>query len=88
MATILVIDDDKAILDVITEILTLDGNEVIVAEDGIQGLEQFKNQLPDLVITDLAMPSHPAHPAIAISRIPEYLHFRFVNPHALYRQLS
>jgi len=49
-------DDDRAILDVITEILTLDGNEVIVAEDGIQGLEQFKNQLPDLVITDLEMP--------------------------------
>lgn len=56
MATILVIDDDMAILEVITEILTLDGNEVIVAENGIQGLEQFKNQLPDLVITDLEMP--------------------------------
>lgn len=56
MATILVVDDDQAMREVLFEILTLDGNEVIVAEDGFQGLSQFKNILPDLVITDLEMP--------------------------------
>lgn len=56
MATILVIDDDMEMREVIAELLTLDGNDVLVAEDGVQGLEQYKNQLPDLVITDLEMP--------------------------------
>ncbi len=57
MSTVLLIDDDPAMRDVLFELLTLDGYEVTLAEDGIQGLEQYRNKLPDVVITDLEMPN-------------------------------
>ena len=56
MATVLVIDDDKAMRDVLFDILSLDGYEVILADDGNLGIERFSKEKPDLVITDILMP--------------------------------
>ena len=56
MASILVVDDDQDMRNVLEELLSLDGNDVTVAEDGFHGLEQYKKQMPELVITDLSMP--------------------------------
>ena len=56
MVKILVIDDDKAMRDVLFDMLSLDGYEVILADDGNLGIERFRNDSPDLVITDILMP--------------------------------
>ena len=56
MAKILVIDDDPAIGMIIQIALTMDGHEVVVRTDALDGLALMQNDaIPDLVLTDLIM---------------------------------
>ena len=55
-ATILCVDDDPDALQVLDWFLTSDGFVVRTAASGDDALLQVKEQLPDLVITDYAMP--------------------------------
>jgi len=55
-AKILVIDDEEGIRSILKDVLINAGHEVEVAFDGMQGIELFKKQQFDLVITDLGMP--------------------------------
>lgn len=54
--TILIVDDEKEIRQLLREFLEKSGYAVCVAEDGQQALQQAAEQLPDLVITDLLLP--------------------------------
>jgi len=54
--TILVIDDDAAILDLMLNILTGEGYEVKAARNGIEGLKMIDNKQYDLIISDINMP--------------------------------
>lgn len=56
MAKILVIDDQRAIRTSLKDILELEGHEITLAENGIEGLETFKSGKFDIVITDIKMP--------------------------------
>ena len=56
MTKILLIDDDQAFNEATKEVLEDSGYEVICAFDGKQGLKQFEQQKPDLVVTDIIMP--------------------------------
>src|SRR5438105_1049621 len=53
---ILVVDDDKMVLEAITHHLTLEGYQVITAENGLQALELAQNEDLDLIISDIMMP--------------------------------
>lgn len=53
---ILVIDDEPTVLDVIRKILEFAGYEVVVAQNGQQGVDLFREQPYDLVVTDMVMP--------------------------------
>jgi CheY-like chemotaxis protein/anti-sigma regulatory factor (Ser/Thr protein kinase) len=53
---ILMVDDDKDIRSVITEILDQSGYEVFTAASGQQGLDLAAEILPHLIILDLMMP--------------------------------
>lgn len=55
--TILIIEDDKAILEVLTYNLIREGYQVQSCTDGAQGLSRTKDSQPDLVILDLMLPS-------------------------------
>lgn len=80
LKTVLVIDDEPEIREVLRAFLQRNGFQVVLAEDGIQGVEVCKNQTVDLVITDLLMPEqegietilqirndHPNLPILAMS---------------------
>ncbi len=56
MATILVIDDEESILNIVEAYLKNDGNTVHVARDGVQGLAAFRRFQPELVILDIMLP--------------------------------
>jgi DNA-binding response OmpR family regulator len=56
MALILIIDDDPAILRMMTRILRSAGHDPITAADGRDGLKVVAERGPDLVITDIIMP--------------------------------
>ena len=55
-AKILVVEDDRDILDLIRLLLESRRYEVVSAEDGIVGLRQFKACQPDLVLLDIKLP--------------------------------
>lgn len=56
MATILVVDDEDSILNIVEAYLKSDGNTVHVARDGVQGLAAFRRYNPELVILDIMLP--------------------------------
>ena len=53
---ILVVDDDRIIIEVLGQSLSLAGYEVITAADGEQGLEYARKLDPDLILLDVMMP--------------------------------
>lgn len=57
MATILVVDDEFAIVQVIAEILREEGHEVLTAVNGRQALQRLVEIPVDMVLTDYMMPS-------------------------------
>lgn len=56
MIRILVVDDEKQITRMLRASLQSSGYEVVLANDGREGLERFELDKPSLIITDLAMP--------------------------------
>ncbi len=56
MSKILVIDDEKGILQLIRQALTRFGHKVETAGDGQEGINKFDGGNFDIVITDMCMP--------------------------------
>lgn len=54
--TVLVIDDDSMIRDMLSDAMALWGHTVLQAERGQQGLELFERHSPRIVVTDILMP--------------------------------
>lgn len=53
---VLVIDDDSQMRAMLKQVLEKEGYDVIEAADGNAGIKSYRENLPDLVITDLIMP--------------------------------
>jgi len=56
MATILVVDDDRKITDMLRRTLAYEGYQVLTAADGHEALAKAHAQRPDLVVLDWLMP--------------------------------
>ena len=56
MNKILLIDDEPDIVRVLSMSLKADGYDVIPAHSGIEGIEIFEKERPDIVLTDIKMP--------------------------------
>jgi len=55
--SVLVVDDDLAIREVVSEVLRDEGYEVTVAADGVQAMSALRRAPhPDLMLLDLMMP--------------------------------
>ena len=53
---VLVVEDDEEIAQVLQRSLRMEGYEVKLAGDGVQGLEEANAFLPDLIVLDLGLP--------------------------------
>lgn len=56
MKTILVVDDEPAIAEILLEVLTDEGYHVVAAHNGHEGLRVLAESRPHLVLSDLMMP--------------------------------
>ncbi|OGP81458.1 MAG: two-component system response regulator [Deltaproteobacteria bacterium RBG_16_64_85] len=54
--TILVIDDEPVVVEVLRGLLSKEGFEVESAPDGLEGLSRAKEIRPDLILLDISMP--------------------------------
>jgi class 3 adenylate cyclase len=55
-STILIADDRPDNVELVRDVLTMEGYQVVVAVDGQQALDRIREYLPDLVLLDLDMP--------------------------------
>ncbi|MFI5261806.1 MAG: response regulator [Candidatus Limnocylindrales bacterium] len=53
---ILVVDDDPAMVGAITALVGTEGHQVITAYDGLTAVRRLREEAPDIVLLDLAMP--------------------------------
>lgn len=56
MATILLVEDNDMNRDMLSRRLRRRGYEVLLAEDGAEGLEKARSERPDLVLMDMSLP--------------------------------
>ena len=56
MKKILVVDDERSILELVTAYLRKEGYEVYTAEDGPSGLKAARTLKPDLIVLDVMLP--------------------------------
>jgi PleD family two-component response regulator len=71
MARIVVIDDDGDITSILRRILEREGHDVLVASDGVEGLQVCRQTRPEAAITDIIMPEKEGFETI------RELHFEF-----------
>lgn len=62
--TILVVDDDRELVDALRSMLERQGYRVIQAHDGHQAKQAVYNQRPDLMILDMMMPRMGGYPVL------------------------
>jgi two-component system, OmpR family, response regulator len=55
-SSILIVEDDRTLQDVLRYNFTKEGYRVIMAEDGLKGLEAARREHPDLIILDVMLP--------------------------------
>jgi CheY-like chemotaxis protein len=53
---ILIVEDEEILTDLLGKKLTQVGYDVSVARDGVEGMEQVKRSIPDLILLDIVMP--------------------------------
>jgi DNA-binding response OmpR family regulator len=54
--TILVVDDDDSVRDLLAQHLTDEGYAILTAENGVDALKLIRSRQPDLVLLDVMMP--------------------------------
>jgi two-component system alkaline phosphatase synthesis response regulator PhoP len=66
--TILVVDDERDLLDLIEYNLKKEGFKVLKAENGEEGISKAKEHKPDLILLDIMMPKMDGLEAVEIMR--------------------
>ena len=54
--TVLIVEDDRNIADLLRLYLEKEGYEVAIAHDGLRGVELFHEKQPSLVLLDVMLP--------------------------------
>jgi diguanylate cyclase (GGDEF)-like protein len=86
MAVILVVDDRPTNLEYLTTLIGYTGHKVIEAADGAVALELARSRRPDLLITDILMPTMNGYELVEqLRRIPEFVALPVIFYTATYR---
>jgi len=56
METILIVEDDKELLNLFSTVLKKEGYQVLTAHDGVEAMDILKTEYVDLIISDIMMP--------------------------------
>jgi len=56
VAKVLIVDDSPTETHKLTQVLERHGHSVVYAENGAEGVEKAKKELPDVVLMDVVMP--------------------------------
>jgi two-component system response regulator MprA len=53
---ILIVEDDRSVREAVRRALVIDSYEVVLAEDGFEGVAAIENRAPDAVVLDIGLP--------------------------------
>lgn len=67
-ARVLIVEDDEALLEAISDILEGAGYEVVRATNGAEGLRKLAEQKPDVVVSDIVMPEMDGYEFLRATR--------------------
>jgi DNA-binding response OmpR family regulator len=56
MAKILLVEDDKIIQKIMQARLKVEGHDVLLANDGVEGIAMTRSENPDLILMDMLLP--------------------------------
>jgi CheY-like chemotaxis protein len=65
---ILIVEDEFGLKETFRDIFIMEGYEVRMAEDGIEGLKAFKSFRPDILFTDVVMPNMDGLELVKLAR--------------------
>ena len=65
---VLAIDDSRTIRSLVQKVMEDAGFQCALADDGVQGVRQFREDPPDVVITDINMPNMDGYGVISAIR--------------------
>jgi DNA-binding response OmpR family regulator len=65
MPSVLIVDDDPGVRELVADILDLEGYDIDTAADGFEALARVAARRPDCVILDLMMPGMSGHEVLA-----------------------
>ena len=58
---VLVVDDEPSVVKMVAFRLKKEGLDVVIAQNGTEGLEKAKAEIPDLILLDVTMPGMNGH---------------------------
>jgi len=67
-ARLLIVEDQRSNRELIADMLTSEGYDVVTAQDGVDALNQLAVPLPDVIISDLKMPRMSGFEFLAVVR--------------------
>jgi DNA-binding NtrC family response regulator len=67
-ATLIIVDDEPSIRESLSHVLTEIGYRVRTAEDGFSALSEIRNELPELLLSDLNMPGMSGFELLSVVR--------------------
>jgi CheY-like chemotaxis protein len=67
-ATLLIVDDEASIRMSLSHVLTEIGYSVRSAEDGFSALAEIRNEIPDIILSDLSMPGMSGFEFLSVVR--------------------
>lgn len=68
MKRILVIEDEASLRKILSRMLSLEGFEVLAAENGARGIALARERVPDLIFCDLKMPELDGYGVLSVIR--------------------
>ena len=74
MSKILVVEDEESFRDALAFMLTKEGFDVVLAATGLEGIQQFESENPDLVLLDLMLPE------VAGTEVCKYIRTKATTP--------
>jgi DNA-binding response OmpR family regulator len=79
MKTVLAIDDDDAILDLLSNVLEIEDTSVLTASNAKTALKLAKKHKPSVILLDLMMPEYDGFEFFTIlKQMPELAHTRYI----------
>ena len=68
MATVLIVDDDQSIVDLLTELVADAGHTVVSAPNGVEAFALVERSHPKVIISDVTMPQMGGHSLLTAVR--------------------